>query len=249
METSPDRAFYESAYASDWRAGETYATRFTKMWYRSFLTYILPTIPLEPGSRVLEVGSGYGYLAPFVSGLGAHYIGVDLAASAVAQIPAVRGCHGLVGNGCELPFGDKQFDVVICMEVIEHLRNPRQLVSECRRVASPGASLVFSCPNYINLFMPFKLLADFGVRWFRTYMVRQPVDRTTTAVHLRHLLKAPGIQVYSQRAVRLAPPLFERLDARFPYVNDWIFKVEGRFGNRFPFKWLGLHTICVANLA
>jgi SAM-dependent methyltransferase len=221
-------------------------SRFTKMWYRSLLAHLLPVVAIGPGSRVLEIGSGYGYLAPFVIALGAQYFGLDLATSAVAQIPALNNCHGLVANGCELPFSDHRFDVVICMEVIEHLERPDLLVSECRRVASAGARLVFSCPSYMNLFLPLKWLADLGVPWCKAYLVRQPIDRTTTALYLLRILETHRLRILARRAVRLAPPLFERLEKRLPWVNDLIFKVEDRFGERFPLRLLGLHTIYVA---
>lgn len=249
------REFYEHAYSTPaWirTADESCAvpgSRFVKMWYQALLAHVLPGLQLE-GARVLEVGAGYGYIASYFCQRGAEYIGADLASTALRQFPARPKCWPVLADGRCLPFVNASFDLLICMEVVEHLPNPNPLLDECFRVVRSGGKLIFSSPNYLNLFLIFKWLADAGIPLFRHYVNRQLIDRTTTSIQLRHSLARRGT-ILSQRAVRLHPPLFEQLDyrlrpdSRWSRINDFVFKIEKRWGERFPLNLVGLHTLVV----
>ena len=251
------RNYYEQVYKTQpWRQREDdvdnpQGARFSKMWYRAILDYILPRLNLS-GKRVLEVGCGNGFLVPYLCRQGAQVVGIDVALSAIAQYPLSDRiqCCAAVADGQQLPFLDRVVDIVICCEVLEHLADPNPLLDECFRVIRPSGYLVFSSPNYSNLFLPLKLLADLGVPSVGRYMRRQIVDRTTTAFELRRLLGRRGI-VLLHRCVRLHPPLFEQIDYRFGNrnplrrVNDWIFAIEKRWGHRRPLRYLGLHSVCL----
>lgn len=239
------RAFYSKAYSTSWvRPDETKdGHRFTKMWYKSFLRHVLPRFDWR-GKRVLEIGAGYGYLAPALCERGAIYVGTEIVRSAISQFEKITNCHALLADGCKLPFPEESFDYVICMEVVEHLQNPIPLIQEAIRV-SRGA-LIFSCPNYFNLFGPIKLLANIGIPAARQYLNHQIVDRTTTSFELRRMLSARS-KIVMQRAVRLAPPLLEKLDWRgYGRANDCWFWIEDHLSQLPPFNFLGLHTLCVA---
>jgi 2-polyprenyl-3-methyl-5-hydroxy-6-metoxy-1,4-benzoquinol methylase len=248
------RAIYERAYTTGgWqRRGPGHEpSRFAKVWYRALLDHVLPLVPVD-GRHVLDVGAGYGYLVPHLEVRVARYIGVDLALSAVRQFPAssTRRAHGLVANGTALPFPAHAFDLALCLEVIEHVAEPAQLVEECFRVVRPGGHVVFSTPNYSNLFILPTLLADLGLPAARRYMNRPPLPRTTTAPALRRLLARRG-RIVLQRGARMHPPLFERLDAvplrgSLGRLNDWLWRAEDRWGHRMPLRWMGLHTIIMA---
>jgi glycosyltransferase involved in cell wall biosynthesis/SAM-dependent methyltransferase len=246
------QSFYEAAYRRpEWQRSAAEASgpgaRFTKMWYRAVRQNVLPRLQLQ-GRRVLEIGCGYGWLAPYLTAGGADYVGLDLAESALRQFP--RGlpvCMPVRADACRLPFAQGSFDVIFCLEVLEHIPERRALLSEICRVARPGAVVVLTTPSYCNLFLPLKLLADCGWSWCRRYLTRQPVDHTQFAFRLRALLSEYA-DVVEQRAIRLHPPLFERLEYRFgpgrgpARINDWLFQFEQRWATRFPWRHFGLHT-------
>jgi len=60
----------------------------------------------------------------------------------------VRKGHGVdvIGSVYELPFGDKSFDIVLCMAVIEHLEDPKVAIAEIQRVLKPGGKILVSVP-------------------------------------------------------------------------------------------------------
>jgi SAM-dependent methyltransferase len=245
VKDSDIRAFYSEAYGTTWvpPTAANPGHRFTKMWYKSFLRHVLPRFEWN-GKRVLEIGAGYGYLAPAICGLGAIYTGTEIVQSAVCQFAQIANCHAVLADGCKLPFGDGAFDYVICMEVIEHLQDPVPLVQEALRVSR--GRLIFSCPNYLNLFGPIKVLANMGVPAAQQYLNHQIVDRTTSSFHLRRLMSQKS-RVVLQRGIRLAPPFFEKLEwAGYERANDCWFWIEDHFSEFPPFNFLGLHTLCVA---
>ncbi len=253
--SAESRAFYETAYRTDpWgrvedREAHLPRRRFTKMWYRAFLSHLVPLMNFA-SKRVLEVGCGNGFLAPHLCGLGAEFVGIDIALSALNQVPRSQGarCNVALADATSLPFPNGSFDILICMEVLEHVSDPNVLLSECFRVIRPLGQVVFSCPNYFNLHIFPKLLANLGGPFFRRYMRHQVIDRTLTAFGARRLVARHGT-VILQRGVRLHPPMFEQLDYRLSptnpliRINDFLFHLERSCGDVPPFNYMGLHTI------
>jgi len=103
---------------------------------------------LAKGRVVLDVGCGDGarYGARVREGQ-VEVHGVDISQVAVDAARAV-GIDARVARLEEpLPYPDATFDVVICLEVLEHLVNPGAVVREIRRVLKPGGLALMSVPN------------------------------------------------------------------------------------------------------
>jgi 2-polyprenyl-6-hydroxyphenyl methylase/3-demethylubiquinone-9 3-methyltransferase len=95
----------------------------------------------RPDSLLLDLACGGGLLAPHVAGKGHRHVGLDLSATALPQARE----HGVVpvrGDVLRLPFADAVADVVVAGEVLEHVPEPLELVSEACRVLRPGGVLV-----------------------------------------------------------------------------------------------------------
>jgi 2-polyprenyl-6-hydroxyphenyl methylase/3-demethylubiquinone-9 3-methyltransferase len=104
--------------------------------------------PLE-GKTALDVGCGAGLLAEPLARLGASVTGLDASAVliAVAREHAQAGALNINYRAGELAELNGQFDLVTCMEVIEHVADPASFVAElAKRMASNGL-LVLSTPN------------------------------------------------------------------------------------------------------
>ncbi len=252
------RNFYETAYQQPRWQPQAQPTapgsRFTKMWYRAVERHVLPRLDLA-GRRVLEVGCGFGWLAPLLDAAGARYVGVELAESALRQFPRnLAASTPVLADACHLPFRRACFDVILCLEVLEHIPHQQALLAEIFRVAAPGATVVLTTPSYSNFYLPLKLLADAGSRACRRYLTHQPIDHLQFAFGLRSQFARYG-QIIEQRAIRLHPPFCERLDARFgpgrgpARLNDWLFDLERCRGASFPWRYFGLHTCFVLRAA
>ena len=100
--------------------------------------------------RVLDVGCGAGYGTAELAQTAREATGLDVSVEAVeyAQTHYERvNVPFEVGSATEMPFADASFDLVVAFEVIEHLENWQQLLTEARRVLAPGGQLVVSTPN------------------------------------------------------------------------------------------------------
>jgi len=109
--------------------------------------------PLQ-GKRVLDVGCGGGILADAMARRGADVLGIDLAAKPlkVAQLHAIEAATPRIAYrevavealADEMPEG---FDVVTCMEMLEHVPDPGSVVAACARLVKPGGWAFFSTIN------------------------------------------------------------------------------------------------------
>jgi SAM-dependent methyltransferase len=103
-----------------------------------------------PGRRVLDLGCRDGALTNAYAA-GNEIVGVDADREALAEAEKL----GIETHWADLdeplPFCDASFDVVVAGELLEHLRDPRRLVAEARRVLRPGGTFVASVPNAYRL--------------------------------------------------------------------------------------------------
>ena len=106
------------------------------------------------GKRVLDVGCGGGILADAMARRGAQVLGIDLATKAlrVAQL------HALEAGTRDVEYREvavetlaaespSSFDIVTCMEMLEHVPDPASIVSACASLTKPGGWVFFSTIN------------------------------------------------------------------------------------------------------
>jgi 2-polyprenyl-3-methyl-5-hydroxy-6-metoxy-1,4-benzoquinol methylase len=99
---------------------------------------------------VLDVGCGEGIVTERLARLlaPAQVLGVDAGEAHLAEEWSSRSAGNLsfaTGSAYDLPFEQGSFDLVCCIEVLEHLERPRDALAEMRRVA--GRALLLSVPN------------------------------------------------------------------------------------------------------
>lgn len=105
------------------------------------------------GQRVLDVGCGGGVLAEAMAGKGADVLGIDLAgrALAVARLHATASGARVEYRECSAETlaaeAPASFDVVTCLEMLEHVPDPAQTVQACAQLTRPGGWLFFSTIN------------------------------------------------------------------------------------------------------
>ncbi len=141
--------------------------------------------------RVLDVGCSSGYLARPLVERGCVVVGIerDPDAARIAQLVCDEVVVGDVEE-LELPFEPASFDVVLCGDLIEHLRDPHAFLVRIRPYLRERGRLVLSTPNVANWSIRLGLLAG---RW--RYTDRGILDRThahlfTHATLLEALLSA-----------------------------------------------------------
>ncbi|MEM4406790.1 MAG: class I SAM-dependent methyltransferase [Candidatus Methanomethylicaceae archaeon] len=100
---------------------------------------------------VLDTGCGAGYGAHFMAEGGACWVlGIDISVQAIQYAANKYVCNNLsfcVMDCTQLGLGDQIFDVVVALELIEHLSQPAQFLSEVVRVLKPEGVFFLSTPN------------------------------------------------------------------------------------------------------
>lgn len=105
------------------------------------------------GKQVLDVGCGGGILSESMARRGAQVTGIDMAEKSlqVAQLHALEAnlqveyrCIAIEALAEEKP---QAFDVVTCMEMLEHVPDPASIVSACAALVKPGGHVFFSTIN------------------------------------------------------------------------------------------------------
>ncbi len=114
---------------------------------RGFFTALDETIGPEPPTRILEVGMGEGHVSARVIERfpGVPFHGVDLPDPELATSWHDIGALGSFADITRLPFADDQFDLVLAIEVLEHVPDPGGALAELARVGADR--LVASVPR------------------------------------------------------------------------------------------------------
>lgn len=149
---------------------------------------------LPPRSeRVLDIGCGSGATLRWLkeSGRCGVGIGVEMVESAAA-VARERLDEVFVGDATvlvETAFTPQSFDLVLCLDVLEHLVDPWQFVGKVQRLVKPGGLIVTSLPNvrHLRVLLPL-LLAG---RW--RYESAGILDRT----HLRFFTRESALELMS----------------------------------------------------
>ena len=117
------------------------------------LAWIDDIVPLA-GKRVLDIGCGGGILADAMARKGSEVLGIDLAGKAlkVAQLHALEAQTQGVSYrevSAETLAAEQpgSFDVVTCMEMLEHVPDPSSVVRACATLVKPGGHVFFSTIN------------------------------------------------------------------------------------------------------
>jgi ubiquinone/menaquinone biosynthesis C-methylase UbiE len=171
------------------------------------LRAIIAVSPDGPRLRILDLGCGTGDVLDAVPRERLQVTGVDFLFDMLQRAATAHpGDAFVVADATELPVAHASQDVVICIGVLEYLRDPTAVLASIRTVLRPAGHLIVSFPNRRS---PFRLLDRFESRCehlllniFRALGARRADEdgpryrhREWTVASARHLLAATGFEV------------------------------------------------------
>ncbi len=123
--------------------------------FRRRVETIVEWVDAERPVRVLDCGSGYGFVLRILRDLtNATIVGLEYEMERVRETRAALGddrrLSHVQGDAMRLPFADATFDYVVCSEVLEHLPDDARTAREIHRVLKPGGTCIATvpCQNY-----------------------------------------------------------------------------------------------------
>jgi 2-polyprenyl-6-hydroxyphenyl methylase / 3-demethylubiquinone-9 3-methyltransferase len=162
------------------------------------------------GRRVLDVGCGGGLLSESLARAGAQVTGIDLAPGMVevARLHAAEGGLAIdyrVASAEELAqAGPGQFDVITCMEMLEHVPDPAAMTATLVRLLAPGGALFVST---LNRNLKSFLLAIVGAEYILRLIPRgtHEYERLIRPAELARWARAAGLSLRELAGIEFNP--------------------------------------------
>jgi ubiquinone/menaquinone biosynthesis C-methylase UbiE len=166
----------------------------------------------DAGLRVLDLGCGDGRLTARIAETGARVTGVDPSKVALERARKAHPELELVATAPDgsLPFADACFDVVVCVDVLQHVADTQRLMSEVRRVLAPSGWLAVTVPWHGVLKNVVIALGSFE----RHHDPLEPVLRFYARRSMKRLLDDFGFEQVRVRGVGGLPLMRRTLLAR-----------------------------------
>ncbi len=136
------------------------------------LSLIMKRLKIEPGKRILDLGTGSGYLAFYIAKTNPQCIvaGLDIVEKTILRNAAnvkqkkIKNLDFFHYNGINFPFDNNAFDIIIARYALHHFPNIKKCFSEISRILNFGGQLFISDPTpneidsdgFVNKYMQMK---------------------------------------------------------------------------------------------
>lgn len=232
----------------------TYAFEAWYWWFvgrRALVNRALAPLLAGGQARTLDVGCGTGYHLDWLGHRSLAY-GVDLAAEALG-LCRERGLPRLVqGRAERLAFADASFDVLVALDVLEHLPDDAAALLDWRRVLVPGGHLVLFVPAFESLWSGEDYVSQHERRYRRGLLAARLREAGFDIIRLTYantaLLLPMAATILWRRVFRPRSSYRSNLTSLPSWLNGLltrIFSLEARLLDRWNSP-VGSSLLCVA---
>lgn len=178
------------------------------------------------GQKILDVPAGNGLFADYLNNHGFDVTCGDINSERPHYVQTNMEAH--------LPFESSVFDFVTCMEGVEHVINPSQLISELSRITKDGGCVIITMPNVQNIYSRLKFLFTGVFYQFEPEFLRHPngrlIDRghisSLTYTQLNYLFEEAGLTPVLIDGDKYKKKILMPIYLMVGLINFFIFKLK-----------------------
>jgi 2-polyprenyl-3-methyl-5-hydroxy-6-metoxy-1,4-benzoquinol methylase len=175
---------------------------------------------------ILDIGCGAGSVSAQLVRNGHRVIGLDIMEDAIVRA-CQRGLDARVHDLNEpLPFGDQSFDVVIGLDIFEHVFDPTSLLREVRRVLRPGAVAIIMMPLHLDLRQRIRILRGKGIVSYE-HLMYDPSCSSANYFHIRFFTLDEVYRWVASEGFAIVGRQFR------PMTLDGVMGIGGRLASRY----------------
>jgi len=179
--------------------------------------------------KLLDLGCSSGGFIGFLKGGSWKLYGIEMSAECATRAEARTGAHIFVGDIADAPFPAESFDVITCFDVLEHIYEPRKVMSKVMEWLKPGGIFYVSVPNIDSA-----AARVFGTYWHGLELPRHLFHYSPAS--LSYLAKSVGLQ-----RVSLITGRYALVGVSIRYFCDDLFRALGI--SRTPMAYLGTPSL------
>ena len=161
------------------------------------------------GKLVLEVGAGTGRDGIMLSRMGGKVVSLDYSSESLRLIrdglKPEDNVYPCCADAFSLPFPDEIFDVVFHQGLLEHFRNPDDLIAENVRVLKKGGMLLVDVPQKYHYYTLIKHILIFLDKWFAGWECEYSISE------LESLLRKHSLKIVKSYGDWFNPPIWYRM--------------------------------------
>lgn len=194
------------------------------------------------GKTVLDVGCAEGVFTLSMARDRSFCVGLDFVRVSLIRLrrATTRNTHGnidvVLSDAHCLPIRSKSIDIVLCIEVLEHVLKPEEVLNELRRVANLYVVLSVPCVEYARK----KRYLHYDNEKMEDYIGRFLQTTKTTHIHtftmgdISEMIKNAGLKTYSLNRVLFTFPGLALMLTLFPSLEQIAYHVDKRLLSRIP---------------
>jgi len=158
------------------------------------------------GLRILEVGAGTGRDSDMLASLGADVWTLDYSEESLHLMSdnLKQPIEIVCGDALALPIASESFDLVFHQGLLEHFRNPDQLIAENHRILKKGGYILVDVPQRFHYYTLIKHILMFFDRWFAGWETEFSVSE------LKKVVADGGFEIAGFYGRNLFPPVWYR---------------------------------------
>jgi 2-polyprenyl-3-methyl-5-hydroxy-6-metoxy-1,4-benzoquinol methylase len=226
----------------------------TRRWLhtsrRDIVLDVLRTVPMPRTARALEVGPGSGVYLPALCSRFRNVVAIDVEPTHIAALREtckdLANLELLIADICNQDW-QRQFDIVLCSEVIEHVANPSEFMTGLANSVRPDGILILSTPQPWSLMelTAAVALSPLGIKLTRL-IYREPVLPTghisvQSSARITRLLRDNGFDILESHYFGLYVPVVAEFGGQIAVsVLGSLEKAVQRYGPR-SMLWTQLH--------